>query len=95
VNDLQSRHQVVLLVNGANQASGTAQAPASQRFYIFVVDPDFSGALPQCTVEQAEQGSFTRSAGTDQRDALALPDSEIDAVQRDLLSSKQLAYIFQ
>lgn len=95
VNDLQSQHQVMLLVDGADHASGTAQAPASQRFYVFVVDPDFSGTLPQCAVEQPKQRGFTRTARADQRDALALLYSKIDAVQRDLVPPKQLAHVLE
>lgn len=95
MDDLQARHQIVLLVNGADQTPCPPQTFTVERLHFLPVNPDLSGSLPQSTVKQAEQSGFARSTGTDQRDALSSWYGEVDAVQRDLLAAEQLAHVLE
>lgn len=95
MNDFQTRHEIVLLVNGADPTSRPAQTFTMQRFDIRVVEPELPRTRPQGAVEQSEQSGLSSATGADQGHTLTFFNSQADAVQRDLLAAEQLANVLQ
>src|SRR5262249_41906846 len=95
VDDLQPRHEIVLLIDRADLPPRVAEPAAVQLEDIHAVEPDPPRGRPERQVEQAKRRRLARAARPDQRDLLPSPHRQVDAAERDLAPRKDFTDVLQ
>ena len=89
MNDFETGNEVMLLVNGADQAPDVPQLFTMKSFDVFAVDPESSPECrPERAVEQTKKRSLTGAARSDKGDPFAPTNSESNPVEGHLLAAK-------